>query len=131
MSQHFFSKFIIIDDDNINNFLVERVLKELSKNAQIISFINPEIALKHLLSLKNEDFKDLIILLDLNMPVLNGWDVLDSLTSHFGAKLPENAKIYVLSSSDIEKDIEKTKSFEMVNGYLTKPLKLEIIKTII
>lgn len=131
MSQHFFSKFIIIDDDNINNFLVERILSELNKSAQIHSFINPELALEHLMSLKKEDFQDLIIFLDLNMPVLNGWDVLDKLNLHFGENLPENAKLYVLSSSDIEKDITKTKSYAMVNGYLTKPLKLENIKAII
>lgn len=131
MSQQNFSKFIIIDDDNINNFLVQRALTEINKNVQINCFSKPELAIEYLVALKNESFRDLIIFLDINMPVLNGWDVLDKLTSHFSGNLPENAKLYVLSSSDTEKDIAKTKSYAAVNGYLTKPLTLETIKGII
>jgi CheY-like chemotaxis protein len=124
-------KFIIIDDDNINNFLVKGVLKQLAPAAEVISFTDPEIALEHLLHLETEQFKNLSIFLDLNMPVLNGWDVLDKLCERFKDKLPENAKIYIVSSSDIEKDMSKAKIYEMVKNYLTKPLKLESIREIL
>lgn len=124
-------KFIIIDDDSINNFLVKSILKKLASNSDVESFTDPEIAIDYLLSLETENFKDLIIFLDLNMPVLNGWDVLDILTERFGGKLPANAILYIASSSDIQEDISKSKVYEMVNGYLTKPLKLDAIQRIL
>lgn len=124
-------KFIIIDDDSINNFLVKSILKKMASNSDVESFTDPEIAIDYLLSLETENFKDLIIFLDLNMPVLNGWDVLDILTERFGGKLPANAILYIASSSDIQEDISKSKVYEMVNGYLTKPLKLDAIQRIL
>jgi CheY-like chemotaxis protein len=124
-------KFIVIDDDHINNFLVRGVLKQLSSSSEVECFTNPQLALDHLISLKNEKYKDLIIFLDLNMPVINGWDVLDKLSEYYGACLPENAKLYIASSSDIDKDISRSKAYEMVTGYLSKPLKLERLKEIL
>jgi len=131
MSKSGLQKFIIIDDDNINNFLVRGILKLLTPDSDVVSFTDPELALDHLITLESENFNDLVILLDLNMPVLNGWDVLDKLTAHFGGKLPSNAILYIASSSNIEEDITRSKIYEMVTGYLTKPLKKDIIQKII
>lgn len=131
MPQIELTKFIVIDDDSINNFLVNGVLKQLNPTAEVICYTDPEIALDHLIGLKREDYKNTIILLDLNMPVLNGWDILDKLSEHFGDQLPENAKIYIASSSDIEKDISKSKAYKLLTGYITKPIKLEALKEII
>lgn len=131
MSQTGVYKFIIIDDDSINNFLVKSILKQLSSNSNIESFTDPEDALEYLLALEIDDYTDLIIFLDLNMPVLNGWDVLDMLTVRFGGKLPSNALLYIVSSSDIQEDISRSKIYEMVKGYLTKPLKMDAIQKII
>jgi len=123
-------KFTIIDDDPINIFLVKGVIKSFSADCTINSFTDPELALANLLDLKTEDFEDLIIFLDLNMPVLDGWDVLNTLTEHFGARLPSNTQLYILSSSDIKEDIDKSRNYKIVNGFLTKPLKLTEMKKI-
>jgi len=131
MSQIGSLKFIIIDDDNINNFLVKKILGSLSPDALAESFSDPEDALDHLLSLETDDFADLVIFLDLNMPVLNGWDVLDKLTAHFGGKLPANAVLYIVSSSNIQEDINRSKEYEMVTGYISKPLKTDAIQKIL
>jgi CheY-like chemotaxis protein len=131
MTQAGVFKFIIIDDDSVNNFLVKIILKKLAANSDVESFTDPELALDYLLSMETDDFTDLIIFLDLNMPVLNGWDVLDKLTARFGGKLPANAVLYIASSSDIKEDISRSKTYEMVSGYLTKPLKMDDIQRII
>jgi CheY-like chemotaxis protein len=124
-------KFIIIDDDSINNILVEGILKILAPGSDATSFTDPEIALEYLFDMHTDNFNDLLIFLDLNMPVLNGWDVLDKLTERFGGKLPSNAVLYIASSSDIMEDISKSKIYEIAKGYLTKPLKLDSIKNIL
>lgn len=131
MSQSEMTKFIVIDDDKINNFLVQGVLNQLIPNADIVCFTDPQLALDHLITLNNIEYKNTIIFLDINMPVINGWDILDKLNEHFGAKLPENAKLYIASSSNIEKDVSKSKGYELLTGYLTKPIKLENLKGII
>jgi CheY-like chemotaxis protein len=131
MTQAGVFKFIIIDDDSVNNFLVKIILKKLAANSDVESFTDPELALDYLLSMETDDFTDLIIFLDLNMPVLNGWDVLDKLTARFGGKLPANAVLYIASSSDIKEDFSRSKTYEMVSDYLTKPLKMDDIQRII
>ena len=131
MTQSGVFKFIIIDDDSINNFLVKSILKQLSSNSDVEAFTDPEVALEHLLNLEIDDYTDLVIFLDLNMPILNGWDVLDKLTACFGEKLPSNAELYIASSSDIQEDISRSKIYQLVTGYLTKPLKMDAIRRII
>jgi CheY-like chemotaxis protein len=131
MTQSGVLKFVIIDDDSINNFLVKRILKQLASNSAVESFTDPEVALDYLLALETDNFSDLVIFLDLNMPVLNGWDVLDKLTERFGGSLPSNAVLYIASSSDIQEDISRSKIYEMVTGYLTKPLKIDAVQRIL
>lgn len=124
-------KFTIIDDDNINIFMVRGIINSLSPGSFVECFTNPNDAVEYLLKFKTEHFRDMIIFLDLNMPILDGWDVLDKLMEHYGHHLPLNAVVYILTSSDINADIMKSKEYTMVKGFLTKPLKLAEFKKII
>lgn len=124
-------KFIMIDDDSITLYLVERIIKSLYPDYEVNTFTQPELALEYLVDLKTEDFKNLIVFIDLNMPVLNGWDVLDKLKVEVGDQLHGNAGIYILSSSDMLTDIDKSKKYKMVKGYLTKPLKILELRGIV
>ena len=61
-----------------------------------------------------------VIFLDLNMPILNGWQFLDEF-----CKIPnieENTRIYILSSSVYSGDIEKSKKYSIVKDFIQKPL---------
>ena len=60
-----------------------------------------------------------VIFLDLNMPIMDGWEFLDE----FG-KLSEekDIRIYILSSSVDSRDMERAKKYGMVNGFIAKPL---------
>lgn len=123
--------FVIIDDDSINNILVKYILKILAPDSDVTSFTDPETGLKHLCDMQTDNFNGLVIFLDINMPVLSGWDVLDKLTERFGSKLPRNSALYITSSSDLMEDISKSKIYEMVKCYLSKPLKLDSLKKIL
>ena len=63
-----------------------------------------------------------VIFLDINMPIMNGWDFLDILNKKGWDRLP---KIYMLTSSISPEDIQKSEAHPMVDNYITKPLNLE------
>ncbi len=67
-------KICIIDDDEIYIFLIKKSLSAMGINNEVISFINGSDALEALIQLKtnNEELPG-IILLDINMPIMDGW----------------------------------------------------------
>ncbi|UYQ94728.1 response regulator [Chitinophaga horti] len=67
-----------------------------------------------------------IILLDLNMPVMDGWEFLDRF-QQIRPMMSKGIRVYVLTSSIDEKDQERVSSYDFVSGYLTKPLTNDVI----
>ncbi|GGA78247.1 response regulator [Flavobacterium palustre] len=69
-----------------------------------------------------------IILLDLNMPVWDGWQFLDEFT-----KIPIKTKItiYILTSSNSEEDKQRAEEYNLNGNYLIKPISLKEIKTVL
>lgn len=129
MSPH--QKICIIDDDEIYIFLMKKSFTALGINQEIISFLNGADALEELLQLKNNQ-EELpgIILLDINMPIMDGWEFLNEfrkIQSENSTKIP----IYIVSSSIANEDIEKSKSYPEIIDYLSKPLELETLVSII
>ena len=120
----------IIDDDRLSNFLVEKIIRHLLPFVTIQSYIKPRFALITLEEIieKKEKFPD-VIFLDLNMPVLNGWDFLKELQK-FPKQALANCKIYILSSSIIESDIARSRSFTIISDFISKPLSHEKLSEI-
>ncbi|HET7360335.1 MAG TPA: response regulator [Salinimicrobium sp.] len=122
----------IIDDDKIYVNLVKKIIeiKKLSHN--LIIFKNGEEALNYFKPiLENMTEKKLpdIIFLDLNMPVMDGWEFLAEFVK---IKNSFNKKIvlYVVSSSIDPRDLERAKTFGLVTDYLIKPIKLKEFESI-
>ena len=69
-----------------------------------------------------------IILLDLNMPIMDGWGFLDGLKD---AQIQSGFKVYVLTSSLDDRDRTRAQNYQMVEGYLTKPLNDMVIQGIL
>lgn len=118
----------IIDDDDLYVFICRKMLNKLGlENYLIESFPNGKAGLD---SIKNRDEKDLLpslILLDINMPIMNGWDFLDEINPYL-KKLPENLTIAILSSSVEPSDREKALSYNEVSEYISKPVNIEDLK---
>ncbi len=108
-------KIIIIDDDPTSNYISEFILSSMYSNSEIVSFINPLLALEKLPSLSLDS--NSIILLDLNMPEMNGYEFVDTLE-----KKGVQCQIVILTCSKNLMDQEYSKKYEQIKGFLSKPL---------
>jgi response regulator RpfG family c-di-GMP phosphodiesterase len=108
-------KLYIIDDDNINNFLSENSIKKANFDLFVRTFTNPIEAISVLNELPFNP--ETIILLDLNMPEMSGWDVI--------AMLKHQYDIYILTSSVSPADRDKCRNYINVKGFISKPLTSE------
>lgn len=117
----------VIDDDRIYVNLIKRIIevKKLSQN--LIIFKNGKEALDHfrpILENKNQNSLPDIIFLDLNMPVMDGWEFLGEfvkIKNNFNKRIT----LYVVSSSIDPSDLERAKSFSLVTDYLIKPIEMK------
>ncbi len=113
----------LIDDDIIHQFIIKKLVSGIhTSQKKLLVFSNGEEGINYLRSNTNYTNKlpDLI-LLDLNMPIMDGWQFLNEYEKIYPT-LKKDVTIYILSSSNNPKDIEKAQDFEKVSGYLTKPI---------
>ena len=120
---------MIVDDDPIFRYISEKKIEKVSSDLVINSYSNGKEALDFL----HENYADEIfyyIFLDINMPVMDGWEFLGKLEKAAFIKTG-NVSIHIVSSSVDESDIKKSESYGLVQGFLHKPLSQDIIKSII
>ena len=113
----------IIDDDPIFVLGTKRLfeINEFAKEIRV--YKNGEEALNALKeTLRNGMDLPCIIFLDINMPVMDGWEFLDAFGELEGSR---NSVIYMLSSSVDPSDADRARSYSLVRDYLTKPLNQE------
>lgn len=119
-------KILLIDDSEPFNFLSRAVLSDNKINCVVDAALNGEEALEYL---KNTDSCPDVILLDLNMPVMDGFDFLDEYAKM--EKCRDNSKLFVLTSSNRAEDKERAVRNKYVLGYFDKPLSYFHIKEIL
>ncbi|MFY0255013.1 response regulator [Chitinophaga sp. 30R24] len=117
----------IVDDDPIHQQIAKIMIERQAISSNIRVFSDAQDVLDYLRDHAGEaaSLPDLI-LLDLNMPVMDGWEFLEEYAIFCG-QLPKRIRIFVLTSSIDEKDRERVSAYDFVTGYLTKPLSKEII----
>lgn len=122
----------IIDDDGIYINLVKKIIetKKLCKNLLIFNDGKQSIDYFESLlqNLSPENIPE-IIFLDLNMPVMDGWEFLEQFTK-IKNKINKQITLYVVSSSINPIDIERAKALEHVTDYLIKPIKIKDLENI-
>ncbi|MEO6696787.1 MAG: response regulator [Gammaproteobacteria bacterium] len=107
---------LLVEDDQVDVMTVKRALKELHVTNPLVDLENGELALAYLRDARNA--RPCIILLDLNMPVMNGIEFLQAVKSDSELKrLP----VVVLTTSEEQQD--KVNSFNLgIAGYMAKPV---------
>jgi CheY-like chemotaxis protein len=111
----------IVDDDPIARMLINKKLQRTGIAHHAEEFENGLEAIDHLRSTtKSESVPDLIIL-DLNMPILDGWGFLDELEQE---KRPifQKIKVAILTSSIDLHDRNKSENYDCIKSYLSKPM---------
>ncbi|WP_431242629.1 response regulator [Flavobacterium sp. P21] len=120
-------QILCIDDDPITLMLCKKVISKSQICHEIITAQNGEEALHHFNTLKytnnknKDNKKPELILLDLNMPVMGGWEFLDHFTSA-DYKEFNTANVIVLSSTIDPEDLAKAKKYPIIIDFLSKPI---------
>jgi CheY-like chemotaxis protein len=111
----------LIDDDPISLYLAEQVLLDEGLNTEIQLFGAAEEALHFLLSRLATALPQ-VILLDLNMPLMDGWQFLDALAPYAAALRRGGCHLYILTSSLAVADVAKVKQYDLVTAIIHKPI---------
>lgn len=120
---------LLIDDDEINNFISIKLIKKALLNTEIMACLNGKFAIDQLADIQQKDPSKMpdYILLDINMPIMNGWEFLEEFKRR-NIDPQGKSKIYIISSSVFSNDINKAKSYPLVKDFISKPLNVEKIK---
>lgn len=125
---------LCVDDDPITLMLCKMVISKSTFANEIITAQNGEEAINYFDELKLNNLGAEInrypqlILLDLNMPVMGGWEFLDQFSKSDYTAIFKDTKVIVLSSTIDPKDIDKSKTYPMVLDFMSKPITKEMLE---
>ena len=122
---------LLIDDDITINYFHNRIIQKNELTNSILISQNGKEGIQRIKELNSvcDTNEKILIFLDLNMPIMNGWEFLEEL-KNLNDSLQLNYKIFVLSSSINPDDRKKAENNPLVTGYLSKPLTKEILEQI-
>ena len=117
------SRFILIDDDHVSNIVSKYGIIRDYAGDDIQVYTDAELALA---AIQNQDPVNqtearTVVLLDINMPLMSGWDFLDKF-SELQEDISKSFIIFMLSSSLDKGDLQRAKESILLSGYLSKPL---------
>ena len=120
----------IIDDDEAFHFTTELILQKDDVVQRLDSFSNGKEGIEFIKAHLNEpEVLPDIILLDLYMPVLDGWDFL-TILDEIEAELPKPIMVYVVTSTVDDQDYKKLRTIDRVKNYYVKPINRYMIREI-
>lgn len=110
----------VVEDDPITSVITELIVRRDLNCGQVQQYGNGQQAYDQLRAVLNDEacIPD-VILLDLNMPHMDGWEFLDAFA---GLHIPKPVCVFVLTSSIHPNDIAKSRYYKQVRGYFSKPL---------
>ena len=119
----------LIDDDPISLYLAEQMLLTEGLDTEVELFGAAQDALRALVP-RLATAPPQLILLDLNMPLMDGWQFLDALAPHAAALRGSGCLLYILTSSLATADLAKVKQYDLVVAIIHKPIGGEEVQAI-
>ncbi|MCX6291414.1 MAG: response regulator [Bacteroidetes bacterium] len=116
-----FQRVLLIDDNDIDNFINERMITTTSFSISVVVKTSAESALEYLRLQSGEEHLPQVIFLDLNMPVMDGFGFLAEYEK-LADSIKKFCKVIVLSSSISPEDINRASTNPYVVKYINKPL---------
>ena len=124
-------KFLLIDDEEVFNFIHTQVIQLLEPNAAIKDIQSSSNALQYIKETMNKpDQSPDVIFVDINMPEMNGFELMDEiqkLSSSF-TKMPH---IYMVTSSLFESDRKRAGQYSILKGFMEKPIAAADVEKVI
>lgn len=124
------SYILLIDDDQITNFVNQTIIEKSEVPIGTKAVITGTDGIDYLLKcLSNHEDLPYAILLDINMPEMNGWEFLEEF-SRLDKKIRNEVKVYMVSSSQNEEDVKRALSNPNVTDFLHKPLNSNMVRKV-
>jgi len=122
----------VIDDDIIYQTIINKLIQKSGAFSTHSSFMNGKEAIITLNNTLEKDDNCLpdIILLDINMPVMDGWEFMEEI-KRIKSKINKHILIYIVSSSIAIEDRDKSKTFTDIMGYIPKPISVNDLLSIV
>ncbi|MBC7424950.1 MAG: response regulator [Bacteroidia bacterium] len=121
----------IIDDDKIHQYTTTMLLEKNKVRKNIINFSDGQQAIDFMLNHKDDSQKlPNVILLDINMPVMDGWQFMEAFRK-LKSKLRKKISIYMVSSSNDPADTSRAKKINEIADYLVKPFRSQDIDQVL
>ncbi len=126
------NSILLVDDDEASNFLHSIFINKLDLDVEINSALNGQEALDFILG-KGQDELALpcMVMLDLRMPVMDGWQFMKSYEELVSKKLKEQITIVLVTISDNQEDKDRAVTNEFIADFSQKPLSDDTFKQLI
>ncbi|TVR15358.1 MAG: response regulator [Balneolaceae bacterium] len=122
------SKICIIDDDEIFVIVAKKIMKVAGFSEEVKNYKNGKDAITYLKeNASNEENIPEFIFLDLNMPLMDGWEFLHELEK---LDLSKKVKVFIFTSSIDPEDQKRSEEFSIVERFIEKPLTMQKLKLI-
>ena len=119
--------FFLLDDDFTFNFIHRKKIEKFGIDQEIVEFTSPTKAILYFMDANEDQIPD-ILLLDINMPELNGFEFLDALKAK-EPDLCDKLNVFIVTSSLNPEDYQTAKGYDCIKGFHNKPIDLDNIMT--
>jgi len=113
--------FIVIDDSKLDCFIAEKIIRNSGGIDSIKSFLQAKEALQYIATARPEDVAHTIVMVDIQMPVMNGFEFVEAFEK-FSPEIKKNYTLYVISSSINDNDLNRVQNYSSVKQFINKPL---------
>jgi len=115
--------FLVVDDDEVNLYIMTRLVEKTRFKTNMVTRTDGNLGVEYLEELiTNKETLPKLIFVDINMPRSDGWEFLEKYRELNVAK---ETDVYMLTSSVFDIDIEKSKNYEFLSGFISKPITVQ------